>query len=72
MDELIRTCSTGTPKEFACKIGISERTLYEYLSFLKNVVEKSEVSVLYNDMQQTYEYNHPGRLEFKCTWIEDK
>ena len=72
MDELIRTRSTGTPKEFACKIGISLRTLHEYLSFLKNILEKSEVTVVYNIFQQSYEYDQSGSLEIKCEWIEEK
>ena len=71
MDELIRTGSTGTPKEFASKLGVCERTFFEYLSFFKDIVGKYNVSVLYNDIQQTYEYNRSGRLKITFKWIEE-
>lgn len=35
MDFLIRTCSTGQPADFACRLGVSTRTLFNYLSYMK-------------------------------------
>ena len=72
MDELTRTRSTGTPRDFAFKLGVCERTFFEYLSFFKDIVGKYNVSVLYNDIQQTYEYNQSGRLEIKCSWVDEE
>ena len=36
IDRLIRLKATGSPKEFAKKLGISESSLYEYLRYLKD------------------------------------
>ncbi|TXJ22273.1 MAG: HTH domain-containing protein [Chitinophagaceae bacterium] len=36
IDYLIKTKSTGSPAEFAVKLGISRSRLYEYLNLLKN------------------------------------
>ena len=37
LDLFIRQKTTGSPPEFARKIGISERSLYEYLKVLKDL-----------------------------------
>ena len=37
LDRFIRQKGTGSPPEFARKVGISERSLYEYLKVLKNL-----------------------------------
>lgn len=65
MNELIRTHSTGKPKQFTSIIGICERTFFDYLSNLKEIVGKCEVSILYNDIHKAYEDKHSGRLENK-------
>ena len=54
LDSLIRRESTGTPKELACKLGMSRSTLFELISFLKEVMlapiyfNKSRCSYLYS------------------------
>jgi predicted DNA-binding transcriptional regulator YafY len=37
LDQFIRQKGTGAPPEFARKMGISERSLYEYLKVLKDL-----------------------------------
>ena len=37
LDLFIREKGTGSPPEFARKMGISERSLYEYLKVLKDL-----------------------------------
>jgi hypothetical protein len=37
LDQLIRSKGTGAPPDFARKMGISERSLYEYLKVLKEL-----------------------------------
>ena len=37
LDQFIRLKGTGSPPEFARKMGISERSLYEYLKVLKDL-----------------------------------
>jgi hypothetical protein len=36
IDTLIRMAQTGTPKELAAKVGMSERTVFGYLAYMKN------------------------------------
>ena len=52
MDRLIRRKATGSPKQFAQKLGISERTLYEYLSLMK--IEGAQIE--YSAEKQSYYY----------------
>jgi len=37
LDQFIRQKGTGSPPEFARKMGVSERSLYEYLKVLKEL-----------------------------------
>jgi len=37
MDAIIRRRGTGAPKDFAARLAISERTLYGYISLLKEL-----------------------------------
>ncbi len=37
LDQLIRLKATGTPKELAKKIGVSESALYEYINEMKEM-----------------------------------
>jgi predicted DNA-binding transcriptional regulator YafY len=37
LDQFIRQKGTGSPPEFARKMGISERSLFEYLKVLKEL-----------------------------------
>lgn len=53
MDKLIQRKSTGTPKEFASKLGFSRSTLFEYLSFFK---DEFSAIIHYNKYAHCYEY----------------
>jgi predicted DNA-binding transcriptional regulator YafY len=37
MDKMIRSQATGKPEEFASRLGVSERTMYNYLALLKGL-----------------------------------
>jgi len=56
MDQLIRLKSTGSPKQFACKLGISERTVYEYL----NVMKCEGAQIGYSPLIESYYYENEG------------
>ena len=58
MDHLIRTKSTGTPSDFARKLSISRRTLYNYLEIMREL----GAPVRYARGMQSYEYAPEGRL----------
>lgn len=58
MDYYIRTRNTGSPVEFATKIGISERSLYEYINTLKDL----GAPVAYCYCENSYIYYEEGKL----------
>lgn len=59
MDTLIRRKSTGTPKELAEKLNISERWLYIFLDELRSELD---CPIRYDRTKQSYVYEIPGRV----------
>jgi DNA-binding transcriptional regulator LsrR (DeoR family) len=59
-DRLIRLETTGTPNEFAAKLGISRASLFRLLEELKNI----EVPVKYCYKYKTYYYEYPVKIQF--------
>lgn len=64
MDLLIRTQSTGRPNEFAEKMGISPRSLFNYLSFMK---DQLAAPIKYSNEMQSYYYEEKGSI--KMGWF---
>jgi len=58
LDYLIHLKSTGTPSRCAEKIGISERSLYDYLKILKEM----GAPIKFSRNRGTYYYNEEGRF----------
>lgn len=61
IDRLVRFKATGTPRELASKLGVSESTLYETLQLMK----EKECPLIYDKIKRTYLYEKEGRLEMK-------
>ena len=57
----IKNSWTGTPKDFSKKLNISERTLYNYISFMKNDME---APIEFCKIKRTYEYTKECYLKF--------
>lgn len=51
-DRLVSKGKTGTPREFAKKLGVSKSQMYNYL----NELAMMGVKVRYNKLQSTFEY----------------
>lgn len=64
LDYLIHLKSTGTPANCANKIGISERSLYDYLKILKEM----GAPIKFSRNRGTYYYNEEGR--FRISFIQ--
>jgi hypothetical protein len=62
INDLIRKQRTGKPKELASRIGVSERTAYHYISFLKTELK---APVKWDAMKETYVYESNGKLNFE-------
>ncbi|WEK35471.1 MAG: HTH domain-containing protein [Candidatus Pseudobacter hemicellulosilyticus] len=56
IDQLIRIKATGTPTELADKLGISERSVYEYL----NLMKEFGAPIKFNSYRQSYYYDEEG------------
>jgi predicted DNA-binding transcriptional regulator YafY len=66
LDYLIHLKSTGTPANCAQKIGISERSLYDYLKILKEM----GAPIKFSRNRGTYYYDEDGR--FRISFITDQ
>lgn len=58
INQLIRQQRTGSPKELATKLGISERQVYNSIDYLR----EKEVPVSYCRLRKTYYYSEPVDL----------
>ena len=59
MDQLIRRKATGSPNQFAEKMGINRSTLMRNLAEIKRL----GAEIQYDPIRQTYFYEESGRLE---------
>jgi len=62
INELIRKQRTGKPRLLASRIGVSERTVYHYISFLKTELK---APIKWDAMRETYIYEANGYLNFE-------
>jgi hypothetical protein len=60
IDWLVRTKATGNSAEFAEKLGISTRTLFNYLNYMK--IQMS-APIEYSKEHQSYIYNGNGGVK---------
>jgi len=58
LDHLINHKSTGTPADCAMKIGVSERSLYDYLKILRDM----GAPVRFSRGRRTYYYSEGGHF----------
>ena len=61
MDSLISMMSTGTPNEFAEKLGIRRSTLFQTLQDMKEL----GLCIKYSSLRQSYYYADNKRLRIK-------
>jgi len=62
LDNLIYRKATGCPEKLAQLLKVSERTLFNYLQYMK---EDLNLPIQYNAWRQTYFYEKEGRLIIK-------
>ncbi|HQB78461.1 MAG TPA: helix-turn-helix domain-containing protein [Tenuifilaceae bacterium] len=61
LSTLIEQEKTGTPKEFAKQLGISERTLNRYLNILRH---EYHVDIAYSRISKSYYYKNSVEIIF--------
>lgn len=60
--ELLESNRAGNSKEIALKLGISVRTVYNYLTFMKTELN---APICYNHQRKKYGYERTCELNFK-------
>ena len=60
--EFLVTEQSGIPKELASKLGISERTVYNYISYMK---KEMNAPIIFDNHKGNYLYSKSCRLIFK-------
>ena len=65
INHLIRIKGTGTPSQLASRVGVGERTIYEYISIMKEL----GCPIRFCRERRSYYYDKDG--EFKITFISD-
>lgn len=53
--KLVLTETTGNPRELAERLGVSERSIYNYMSFIKTELN---APLEYDTLKKTYYYTH--------------
>jgi predicted DNA-binding transcriptional regulator YafY len=61
INALIESRATGTPEEFARKLGIRRSTLFQYLQEMREI----GVSIKYSWIRQSYYYTDNRRITIK-------
>jgi predicted transcriptional regulator len=61
LNELIANEQTGRPRDLASKLGITERSVYNYISFMK---KEMKAPILYHPNRLSYIYNDDCDFKF--------
>jgi predicted DNA-binding transcriptional regulator YafY len=56
IDNLIRMKATGTPGQLAERLGVSERSVYEYISLMKEL----GAPIKFDSYRESYYYDEEG------------
>ena len=62
LHEFLLSERTGTPKELAAKLGISERSVYNYIAFMK---AEMNAPIMYDFQKGNYSYSRTCELHFE-------
>ena len=57
----ILTDSIGSPKKLALKLNVSERTIYNYINFMR---QDLKAPIIYNRIKGTYQYETNCNINF--------
>lgn len=66
LDVIIRRRQSGSADQIAHKLGVSRRTVFEYIEILKSLGADIE----YDNYRKSYHYKHGGKFYFK--FIKDQ
>jgi len=66
VDQLIRMKATGSPKDLAQRLSLSERSIYDLINQMKSL----GAPIIYNSLRGSYEYEESG--QFRCQLTFEK
>jgi len=66
LHSLIRRKATGSPKQLARKLSVSERTVFAYISILKG----QGAEIKFSKHRQSYYYETDGAFDFTFKRLE--
>jgi transcriptional antiterminator len=61
LDSLTVNEVTGSPKQLASRLSVTERTVYNYISFMKKA---SNAPIVYDYHRMSYVYNNDCEFKF--------
>jgi hypothetical protein len=61
LDNLIVNEVTGSPKQLASRLSVTERTVYNYISFMKKALN---APIVYDYHRMSYVYNNDCEFKF--------
>lgn len=64
IDKLIRIEATGSPKQLAQKLNLTERSVYNYINMMK---KEFQAPIAYSHSKRSYIYRKKGRLILQFT-----
>lgn len=67
IDTLIKEGKTGTPAQLAHTIGVSVRTLYQYIKQMK----QAGAPIQFNQLTKSYYYREDGRFNCGFSFVAD-
>ncbi len=68
IDQLIRLKATGSPKDLARRLDVSERTAYRIIQALKEM----GIPIKYCKSKQSYMYEKKVKIRFECIIDDEK
>lgn len=67
LDFLIRTKSTGSPKQMATKLNVGERAAYYYIDLLKSL----DAPLKFDKEKNSYVYTENGEFHFRFKKVRE-
>ena len=68
MNELIINGRTGTPEEFAKRLGVCRRSLYAYIALQEDLMAEDNVKIIYNRRENAFQYDKQGKFDLNYRW----
>lgn len=62
LHDFITNERTGSPKDLSLKLGVSERTVYSYITYMKI---NMNAPIVFDNQKGSYQYNRVCLLNFK-------